>query len=153
VLLLLKHRSRQIEIEKRFGDCPKLDCAPGQLNQVLMNILANAMDAIDGKAGKITICTWAQSGQYWISVRDSGPGVPATIQTRLFEPFFTTKPVGKGTGLGLAISHSIIQAHKGQIEIFNAEGGGAEFRIQIPQDLNKGELSGINFDKSQSIGG
>jgi two-component system, NtrC family, sensor kinase len=146
VLLLLKHRKRQIEVEKQFGSDALLDCAPGQLNQVLMNVLANAMDAIDDNQGKITIHTFVQSNWYCISIRDSGPGIPVSIQSRLFEPFFTTKPVGKGTGLGLAISHSIIQAHKGQIEIASPEGGGAEFRIRIPRDLSKAGVNAINVN-------
>ena len=137
VLLLLQHRSRRISLDKQFASDPMLNCAPGQLNQVLMNILANAMDAIGDNPGKITIRTAVEDGWYCIYVRDSGPGVPESIKSRLFQPFFTTKPVGSGTGLGLAISHTIIRAHKGQIEIVNPEGGGAEFRIRIPTDLNE----------------
>ncbi len=144
VLVLLQHRNRRVEVDKQFGSDRLLDCAPGQLNQVLMNLLANALDAIDGQAGKVTIRTSVEKGWYCISVRDSGPGVPAAIQARLFEPFFTTKPVGSGTGLGLAISHSIIQAHKGQIEILSPEGGGAEFRIRIPMDLSEKTVHAIN---------
>jgi two-component system NtrC family sensor kinase len=137
VLLLLRHRNPRIEVDKNFSGAPMLNCAPGQLNQVLMNILANAMDAIGDQAGKITIRTEVRDQWYCISVRDSGPGIPAAIQSRLFQPFFTTKPVGTGTGLGLAISHSIIQAHKGQIEVISPEGGGAEFRVRIPVDLSE----------------
>jgi len=137
VLLLLRHRNPRIEVDRQFSGDSMLNCAPGQLNQVLMNILANAMDAIGEQAGKIVIRTEVRDNWYCISVRDSGPGIPAAIQTRLFQPFFTTKPVGAGTGLGLAISHSIIQAHKGQIEVISPEGGGAEFRVRIPTDLSE----------------
>lgn len=144
VLLLLKHKNQRIEIDKQFGSYPMLNCAPGQLNQVLMNVLANAIDAIDDKPGKITIRTNLEDGWYCISVRDSGPGIPASLQSRLFQPFFTTKPVGSGTGLGLAISHSIIQTHKGQIEAMNADGGGAEFRIKIPSDLSEKGVHAIH---------
>lgn len=149
VLILLKHRNRRIEIDKQFGGSPMLNCAPGQLNQVLMNILVNAMDAIGDEAGRITIRAGLEDGMYCISVRDSGPGVPAPIHSRLFQPFFTTKPVGKGTGLGLAISHSIIQAHKGHIEILSPEGGGAEFRIRIPPDLNEKSINAIDQSSGQ----
>jgi two-component system NtrC family sensor kinase len=145
VLLLLRHRNPRIEVDRHFSGNPMLNCAPGPLNQVLMNILANAMDAIGDKAGNITIHTDVQERWYLISVRDSGPGVPAAIQSRLFQPFFTTKPVGSGTGLGLAISHSIIVAHKGQIEVVNPEGGGAEFRVRIPTDLSEKEQHGITL--------
>jgi two-component system NtrC family sensor kinase len=143
VLLLLKHRNPRLEVDKVFGSDRMLNCAPGQLNQVLMNVLANAMDAIGDQPGRIIIRAGAEQGWYFISVRDSGPGVPASIQSRLFQPFFTTKPVGKGTGLGLAISHSIIQAHGGQIEILSPEGGGAEFRIRIPVDLSEKAVHGL----------
>jgi len=137
VLLLLRHRNPRIEVDRQFSGASMLNCAPGQLNQVLMNILANAMDAIGEQAGKIIIRTEVRDKWYCISVRDSGPGIPLAIQSRLFQPFFTTKPVGAGTGLGLAISHSIIQAHKGQIEVISPEGGGAEFRVRIPTDLSE----------------
>ena len=144
VLLLLQHRNRRIMIDKQFTSDPMLNCAPGQLNQVLMNILANAMDAIGDQPGKITIRTYVKEGWYCISVRDSGPGVPASIRSRLFQPFFTTKPVGSGTGLGLAISHSIIRAHRGQIEVVSPDGGGAEFRIRIPLDLRQEMVHAVN---------
>ncbi|HEX4227294.1 MAG TPA: response regulator [Bryobacteraceae bacterium] len=137
VLLLLQHRNRRITVDKQFTSDPMLNCAPGQLNQVLMNILANAMDAIGDQPGKITICTSVQEGWYCIAVRDSGAGVPVAIRPRLFQPFFTTKPVGSGTGLGLAISHSIIRAHRGQIDVLSPDGGGAEFRIRIPLNLSQ----------------
>jgi len=144
VLLLLRHRNPRIEVDRNFSGAPMLNCAPGQLNQVLMNILANAMDAIGEQAGKIIIRTEVGDRWYCISVRDSGPGIPAAIQSRLFQPFFTTKPVGAGTGLGLAISHSIIQAHQGQIEVISPEGGGAEFRVRIPIDLSEKVHHGIS---------
>jgi two-component system NtrC family sensor kinase len=144
VLLLLQHRNRRIVVDKQFEGDPMLNCAPGQLNQVLMNLLANAIDAIGDQPGKIIIRTSAQGGWYCIGIRDSGPGVPISIRSRLFQPFFTTKPVGSGTGLGLAISHSIVQAHKGQIEVLSPEGGGTEFRIRIPLDLSEEIVNAIN---------
>ena len=101
-------------------------------------------DVIDGQPGKITIRTGLEEGLYSISVRDSSPGVPASIQSRVFQPFFTTKPVGSGIGLGLAISHSIMQAHKGHIEVLSPEGGGAEFRIRIPLDLSEKVVHAIH---------
>jgi two-component system NtrC family sensor kinase len=143
VLLLLRHRNPRIEVDRHFSGSPMLNCAPGQLNQVLMNILANAMDAIGDQPGKIVIETEVCEPWYAITVRDSGPGIPAAIQSRLFQPFFTTKPVGSGTGLGLAISHSIIQAHKGQIEVSSPEEGGAMFRVRIPTDLNEKVQHGL----------
>jgi two-component system NtrC family sensor kinase len=135
VLRFLGHRIQdRIRIETAFGPGHKLSCAAGQFNQVLMNIIANAIDAIEGK-GTITIGTSTQDGMFVVSIRDTGAGIPESIRNRIFEPFFTTKPVGSGTGLGLAISYGIVQAHNGVIEVHGAEGGGSEFVIKIPLDL------------------
>ena len=92
-----------------------LSCFAGELNQVIMNIVANAIDSIEG-TGKIVVGTARKNGFFVISIRDTGNGIPENIRNRIFEPFFTTKPVGHGTGLGLAISYGIVKAHKGSIE-------------------------------------
>jgi signal transduction histidine kinase len=96
-----------------------------------MNILSNAIDAIPDK-GTITISTSKSNGSFRISIKDSGRGIPEDIQSRIFEPFFTTKEVGQGTGLGLSISHSIIERHKGSIEVRSKVGKGSEFMILLP---------------------
>jgi two-component system NtrC family sensor kinase len=111
-----------------------LTCLAGELNQVLMNIIANAIDAIDGP-GRITLATAQQNGDFVIRVRDSGRGIPEHIRNRVFEPFFTTKPVGEGTGLGLAISYGIMQAHHGSMEFLSETGKGTEFILKIPVSL------------------
>jgi len=135
VLRFLHHRmSDRIRVEKNYGPVRKLSCYAGQLNQVLMNIISNAVDAIEGD-GVITIRTDAQEGLFVISIRDTGSGIPEAIRSRIFDPFFTTKPVGQGTGLGLAISYGIIQAHRGGIEVASVEQGGSEFTIRIPMNL------------------
>ncbi len=137
VLLFLRHKMKdRIRVEKRYGARAALSCYAGQLNQVLMNIIANAVDAIEGE-GKITIATGEQDGMFFISVRDTGKGIPQAIRHRIFEPFFTTKPVGQGTGLGLAISYGIVQTHKGTIEVSSCEGQGTEFLVEIPLNLQK----------------
>jgi two-component system NtrC family sensor kinase len=141
VLRFLRHKMQdRIRVERNYGPERALPCFAGQLNQVLMNIVANAVDAIDGE-GVITITTRVEGGLFLISVRDTGRGVPENIQHRIFEPFFTTKPVGEGTGLGLAISYGIVQAHRGSIEVRNREPRGAEFVVRIPLNLQPGGQS------------
>ena len=135
VLLFLRHKmDGRIEVERQFGDVEMLTCLAGELNQVLMNVIANAIDAIDGP-GRITIATGQQNGHFTIRVRDTGKGIPEEIRNRIFEPFFTTKPIGQGTGLGLAISYGIIQAHHGSMEFSTQAGEGTEFTLKIPTSL------------------
>jgi two-component system NtrC family sensor kinase len=111
-----------------------LDCFPALLNQVLLNLVANAIDAIEGK-GKISITAGAQGDRYVIAISDTGPGIPRELQDRVLEPFFTTKPVGQGTGLGLSIAYSIVQKHQGTLQVGDAPGGGALATIRLPLDL------------------
>jgi two-component system, NtrC family, sensor kinase len=137
VLLLLKYRSNgHIRVEKHYGPERGLYCCGGRINQVLMNLIANAMDAMSGE-GKIIVTTGEDEmpGRFRISVRDTGSGIPEGHRSRLFDPFFTTKPVGQGTGLGLAIAYGIVQDHEGSIEVESQEGVGSEFTVRIPMDL------------------
>ncbi len=151
-LMLLKHRTKacdrhpEIQVIKRFGDLPPIRCYPGQLNQVFMNIIANAIDAIEdtihglsyqeiGASTNILITTTvsASKDQITIQIKDSGAGMPPEIQSHIFEPSFTTKPVGKGTGLGLPISRQIIvEKHGGMIDCVSELGTGTEFFITLP---------------------
>jgi two-component system NtrC family sensor kinase len=134
VLLFLGHKMEdRIQVERQYGDVEMLTCLAGELNQVLMNVIANAIDAIDGP-GRITLATGQQNGHFVIRIRDTGKGIPEEIRNRIFEPFFTTKPVGQGTGLGLAISYGIMQAHQGSME-FSSTGEGTEFTLKIPSSL------------------
>jgi two-component system NtrC family sensor kinase len=138
VLLFLRHKmSGRIKVirDYRNGD-NMLGCFAGQLNQVLMNVVANAVDAIDGE-GAITVRTGAQDGMFRIAVADTGSGIAPEHLERIFDPFFTTKPVGQGTGLGLAISYGIISNHRGRIEVSSSPGTGTEVRILIPLDLKE----------------
>lgn len=144
-LLILQHRFKAngqklgIEIIKDYSELPLVECYAGKLNQVFMNILANAVDALEGqqaqeKPSQITIRT-SSVGSDWvqIAIADNGSGIPEHLQKRIFEPFFTTKPVGKGTGLGMSISYQIIQeTHKGKLECYSSSSQGTEFVIQIP---------------------
>lgn len=137
-LLILNHQFKQgISIVKQYGDLPLIECYPGQLNQVFMNILQNAIDALQSQPDRpnkqIEIKTQkVQMNQITVRIQDNGSGMPSSIISQIFDPFFTTKPVGKGTGLGLSICYQIIQKHQGQIEVNSQLGAGTEFVITLP---------------------
>jgi signal transduction histidine kinase len=136
-LILLRNKYKQrIEINKYYGNIPEIECYPGQLNQVFMNILSNAIDAIDDK-GIIAISTSKSNKSIRISIKDSGRGISENIKSKIFDPFFTTKEVGQGTGLGLSICHSIIEKHRGSIEVKSEVGKGSEFVIVVPVKQSK----------------
>ena len=116
---------------KDFSEVPLIKCNPGQLNQVFMNILINAAQAIDTQ-GEIRVKTWANSDNVFVSIADTGSGIPAEIINRIFEPFFTTKDVGKGTGLGLSVSYDIIKKHDGDLTVVSEPGKGTIFTIALP---------------------
>ena len=115
---------------KEFADLPPLQCNPGQINQVILNLLVNAAHAIE-KQGEITIRTWFDTESLYISIADTGHGIPPDILGRLFEPFFTTKEVGKGTGLGLSIAYDIVKKHNGDISVESEDGKGACFTVRL----------------------
>jgi len=119
------------DIEKHFGDIPVILCHPQQLSQVFINLLANAGQAIEGH-GSITIGTWCEDDWVFVSVADTGTGIPEEILKNIFDPFFTTKDVGKGTGLGLSISYDIIRKHGGEIKVVSTVGQGTTFTIRLP---------------------
>ena len=136
VLVLLTHKlSDRIVVERDLAAPRILRCSPALLNQVVMNVVGNAADAIEG-VGRIRVATRQDGEDYVIEVSDTGPGVPEAIRARIFEPFFTTKPVGSGTGLGLSIAYAVVQAHGGSIAVDGAcwagGGGGARFTIRVP---------------------
>jgi signal transduction histidine kinase len=122
-----------VEVVKDYGDLPRVRCFPGQLNQVFLNLIMNACDALENE-GRITIRTRPIPDGVRLEFSDDGPGIPPEVQSRLFDPFFTTKPVGKGTGLGLSLSHGIIERHGGRISVQDAPEGGALFVIELPLD-------------------
>ncbi|MEG4337780.1 PAS domain S-box protein [Microcoleus sp. D3_18_C2] len=154
-LLILQHRLHQasiksgIEIIKEYGKISKIYCCAGQLNQVFLNIISNAIDALENQPEPRTIVIrtlmkkaglkshsksqLSDCDRIVICIADSGPGMSEEVRKRLFDPFFTTKPVGAGTGLGLSISHQIVvEKHKGSLRCISAPGQGAEFWIEIP---------------------
>jgi signal transduction histidine kinase len=152
-LLILQSRLKAtgdrpaIEIVKNYGNLPLVECYAGQLNQVFMNILANAIDALESynldrgpqaaKANPIAIAITTEYStipdKIIVRISDNGPGMAENVKKRLFDPFFTTKPAGKGTGLGLSISYKIVvEKHKGTLRCDSTPGLGTEFSIEIP---------------------
>lgn len=152
-LLILQNRFKQkvdfpgIEVVKNYGNVPLVDCYAGQLNQVFMNIISNAIDALEDynkrylsdkrNSLKITITTEVIEKNVAIRIADNGSGITEAVKERLFDPFFTTKPVGKGTGLGLSISYQIVvEKHKGKLKCISEPGHKAEFCIEIPLSID-----------------
>lgn len=143
-LMILQNRLKakpnhpEIEVIKEYGKLPLVECYPGQMNQVFMNLLSNAIDVLEeffvGEQGQIHICTEVLNSN-WIAIKiaDNGRGIPEKILSKLFDPFFTTKAVGKGTGLGLSISYQIVvDKHLGNLSCNSTPGQGTEFVIEIP---------------------
>ncbi|WP_414564395.1 MULTISPECIES: ATP-binding protein [unclassified Anabaena] len=146
-LMILQHRLQakypypEIAVNRKYGKLPHITCYPSQLNQVLMNILVNAIDALEDSpvngllknSPEIQIKTEIIDEKWvCITIADNGLGIDEQVQSKLFDPFFTTKPVGKGTGLGLFVSYQIVEKHGGQLSCFSTPGQGAEFVIKIP---------------------
>ena len=147
-LLILQNRIKPnstrsaVEIVRRYGDLPSVECYASQLNQVFMNLLVNAIDAIDEAIAQEKIADSARiciqtdqikAGIIRIEITDNGPGIPQPVRERLFDPFFTTKPVGKGTGLGLSISYKIVvETHQGKMWCQSQPGQGTSFFLEIP---------------------
>jgi len=119
------------EVVKEYGNLPEVECIISQLNQVFMNLLVNAAQAIE-EHGIITVRSGCDSKGVWVEIKDTGKGMDEATQKRIFDPFFTTKPVGKGTGLGLSLSYNIIKKHHGCISVASAPGEGATFHIWLP---------------------
>lgn len=146
-LVILQHRLQsqvkrgEIQVIKNYGKLPKVECYPAQLNQVFMNLLSNAIDAVEESSANCTcqvnqiritteVC---RENQVCVRISDSGSGIRPEVQSRMFDPFFTTKPVGRGTGLGLSISYQIVKdTHGGKLECHSEVGRGTEFAIELP---------------------
>lgn len=137
IILLNSSIPGKIRIVREFGELPLVECLAGKINQVFMNIINNAVHALSDNLDtisdpKITLRTKSTGDQVVVEIEDNGPGMPESVKQRIFEPFFTTKAVGKGTGLGLSIVYSIIENHKGTLEVKSEEGQGTTFIITLP---------------------
>ncbi|MEN6585538.1 MAG: bacteriohemerythrin [Sulfuricella sp.] len=126
------------EVVKEYGGLPEVECMPSQINQVFMNLLVNAAQAIE-EQGVITIRSGRSGDEVWMEVADTGKGIAPELINRIFDPFFTTKPVGKGTGLGLSLSYGIVQKHGGRIEVKSEVGKGTAMRVWLPLRQSEGE--------------
>ncbi|MDD5295592.1 MAG: ATP-binding protein [Rhodocyclaceae bacterium] len=136
------------EVRKEFETLPRIECLLSQLNQVFMNLLVNAAQAIETR-GIITLRTGIQGEEIWVEVSDTGKGMAPESIKRIFDPFYTTKPVGAGTGLGLAVSYSIVQKHHGRIEVESALGKGSTFRVWLPLRQPDPNSQGLDSGKPQ----
>ncbi len=126
----LKNRA---DVRLELGNLPLVECAPSQIDQVFLNLIVNAAQAMpEGKIGLIEIRTGCSDKQVWIDIKDNGPGIPSDIVKKIFDPFFTTKDPGTGTGLGLSVSTNIIQQHGGTLNVESEVGVGTTFRITLP---------------------
>jgi signal transduction histidine kinase len=132
-LNLIRHRTREIRVERVYGDTPAVQCLAGQIEQVFMNLLVNAVDALSVKSPVLTVRTGTLSAtEVFFEIEDNGIGMTPEVMGQIFHPFYTTKEVGKGTGLGLSVSHGVIERHCGKIEVRSQPGSGTCFRVTIP---------------------
>jgi len=140
-------KKKQIQLDLDLHPLPKITCYPAKINQVVMNLLANAIDACHDH-GNVKVRTESIDGKVMVEVQDNGSGIDPAIVDRIFDPFFTTKPPGEGTGLGLSISYGIIQDHGGSIDLDSAPGKGTTFKVQLPLVPPKPEKSESTDDVS-----
>jgi signal transduction histidine kinase len=141
-LEIARHEYKYVaDLDIELGDLPQIRAYPGELGQVVLNLVVNAAHAIgdvvgsSGQRGKILVKTWADLDHVWFSVSDTGPGIPEAIRGSIFDPFFTTKEVGHGTGQGLAIVHGVIAKHRGDVRFTTQLGEGTTFTIRLPTDF------------------
>jgi two-component system NtrC family sensor kinase len=125
-------KKHQVALELQLSPLPPVACYPAKINQVVMNLVTNAIDACAESDGKVIVRTARNDGEIRIEVADNGSGIPPDVKARIFDPFFTTKPIGKGTGLGLSISYGIVQDHGGRIEVDSEMGKGTTFKVTLP---------------------
>jgi signal transduction histidine kinase len=129
---LLRHRLQKIQVVKEIDPAAKVVGFAGQIDQVLMNLLTNAVQAIGDRSGTIRIGLHRRGDEVILSVGDDGKGIPPEVLPRIFDPFFTTKDVGEGAGLGLSIVHGIVERHGGRVEVESTPGQGSSFRVILP---------------------
>ncbi len=142
-MAMLASYSSDIHLEKQYNPLPKFHAKPEEIQQVFMNIIRNAVQAMDGK-GKIIIHSAQNNGDIQVSIQDNGPGIPAKYLNKVFDPFFTTKGQGEGTGLGLNIVHRVVEKYSGRIEVDSQVGKGTTFHITLPVNANAPVAQGAN---------
>ena len=125
----IKYRA---DVRREYGALPDIECLPSELNQVFLNLLVNAAQAIGPRRGLIVVRSGDDGDEVWVEVEDDGSGIAPEHLVRVFDPFFTTKPVGRGTGLGLSLSYGIVQKHHGRIDVRSEPGRGSCFRVTLP---------------------
>ena len=131
-LKLAKHMLKSVKVDRHLGDIPPVLCSPSQVNQVFLNLVTNAVQAMEGGQGTITLTTRSEDGGVAVEVDDTGKGIAEDVLPKIFDPFFSTKEVGKGTGLGLAVSYKIVQQHGGRIDVASTPGVGTRFTVWFP---------------------
>ena len=131
-LALAKHQLKTVEVEKQLGDIPFVNCTPSQINQVFLNLITNAAQALKRGRGHILIRTRKKGEGVAVDIEDDGTGIPEEVLPKIFDPFFSTKDIGKGTGLGLSISYKIVQQHGGRIDVESSVGEGSRFTVYLP---------------------
>ncbi|WP_291275951.1 7TM diverse intracellular signaling domain-containing protein [Flavobacterium sp.] len=141
-LLNTEFSGASIEVIKNFSDLPQIECYPGKLNQVFMNILNNAVFSIKEnkerkEKGRLIITAYADNHRVHVSFKDNGTGIPDDVKAKVFEPFFSTKEAGKGAGLGMSIAFEIIREHNGDIQLHTEYGGGSEFVVSLPVNYTR----------------
>jgi signal transduction histidine kinase len=132
-LLLAKHQLKLVTVNKNFGEIPEITCAPSQINQVFLNLITNAVQAMPGERGTLTLTTRPEGEGVAVIVEDDGSGIAPEAMAKIFDPFFTTKEIGKGTGLGLSISYKIVQQHGGKISVESTPNIGTKFTVWLPR--------------------
>jgi len=131
-LLLAKHLLKPVLVKRQFGDIPAIVCSPSQINQVFLNLVTNAAQAMANERGTITLTTRGAEGGVAVEVADDGKGIAPEVLPKSFDPFFSTKEIGKGTGLGLSISYKIVEQHGGRIDVESHVGVGTKFTVWLP---------------------
>jgi signal transduction histidine kinase len=132
-LSIARHLLKSIEVKREYGDVPTIRCSPSQINQIFLNLITNAAQAVAPEGGRITLRSRsAGTDHVAVEVEDNGTGIPPEVLPKIFDPFFTTKEIGKGTGLGLSIAYKIAEQHGGRIEVASAVGTGTRFTVVLP---------------------
>ena len=141
-LLIAKNLVKHKTVKKAFGKIPPISCSPSQINQVFLNLITNAAQAIPDEGGVIFLRTAMRDDNHVVvEVADNGHGIAENVLPKIFDPFFTTKEVGKGTGLGLSIAYKIIQQHGGTISVTSKLGAGTKFTIVLPVNADAAQLA------------